>query len=233
MKRVSASLFAFMISLTAFSQSNFQKLSLGAGLGATHSFTDVQKSDFAWAGYGTLDYYFTPFFSLGGEIQKGEIAGGDVHTDPNQRQFINTYTSATFNGKIALGAFIDYERSTFYRLIKDLYVGAGAGIIRNNMKSVVRYQPDTGYEFPGKNSSNDLVFPVNIGINYYFKSNNGIPKLALNINFQSNVTFGEGLDGYDDSPIKFENNNPDIYNFYSIGLRYHFGPVGVSNRSLY
>ncbi len=233
MKRVSASLFAMLISLTAFSQSNFQKLNLGAGVGSTHSFTDLQKHDFGWAGYGTLDYYFTPFFSIGGEIQKGEIVGGDINTDPYERQFINSYATATVNGKIALGAFINYDRNSFSNVIKDLYFGAGAGVVHNRMKSVVRYQPSTGYKFPGLDTSNDIVFPVNLGINFYFRSYNGIPKVALNVNVQSNVTIGEGLDGYNDSSVRFKNTNPDIYNFYSIGLRYHFGPIGISKRNLY
>ncbi|MHA4893688.1 hypothetical protein ACXZ1K_02960 [Pedobacter sp. PWIIR3] len=222
-----------MISLTAFSQSNFQKLSLGAGFGSTHSFTDLRKHDFGWAGYGALDYYFTPFFSIGGEIQKGEIVGGDLHSDPNERQFINSYTAATVNAKIALGAFVDYDRNSFSNFIKDLYVGGGAGLIRNKMKSVVRYQPSTGYKFPGLDASNDIAFPINLGINFYFRSNSGIPKVALNINLQSNLTIGEGLDGYDDSSVKFKNANPDIYNFYSVGIKYHFGPIGISKRNLY
>ncbi|MGY4383454.1 hypothetical protein ACVWYN_000473 [Pedobacter sp. UYP24] len=233
MKRVSASLFAMLLSLTALSQSNFQKLSLGAGFGTTHSFTDLQKHDFGLAGYGTLDYYFTPFFSIGGELQKGEIVGGDINTDPHERQFINSYATATLNGKVALGTFINYERNSFSNAIKDLYIGAGAGLVHNKMKSVVRYQPSTGYKFPGMDRSYNLVFPVNLGINFYFRSNDGVPRLALNINLQSNVTIGEGLDGYDDSSIIFKNTNPDIYNYYSVGLRYHFGPYGISKRNLY
>lgn len=52
----------------------------------------------------------------------------------------------------------------------------------------------------------------------------------MNINLQSNLTIGEGLDGYDDSPVKFKNSSPDIYNYYSVGIKYHFGPVGISKK---
>ena len=234
MKTVVASFFALFLCLTTVAQSNFHKLSLGAGFGSTTSFTDVEKRDFGLAGYGTLDYYFTPFLNIGMEVQKGEIAGGDVATDPNERQFINTYTSLTLNGKIALGSFIDYERNSFANAIKHLYAGAGIGLIRNKMKSVIRYpSSNPTYKFPGVDSGNDIVVPLNLGINFYVGGKSGIRRLAINLNVQGNVTIGEGLDGYNDSPIKFENNNPDIYTYYSLGLKYHFGQVGISRKYLY
>jgi hypothetical protein len=233
MKKVSTILIALLLCMNVMAQSNFYKLSIGGGIGYTHSFTDLQKHDFDLAGYGTLDYHFTPFFSLGGELQKGQIVGGSVESDPNERQFVNSYMSAKILGKIALGAFIDYNRNTFSNFAKDLYIGTGAGIIRNRMKSIARIQGSTGYVFPGKDLSNDIVFPFDLGLNIYFNSYSGYPRVAININLQTNVTIGEGLDGYDDSPVKFKNSNPDIYNYYSVGIKYHFGPIGISRKSLY
>jgi hypothetical protein len=233
MKKVSALFIALLLYLTTMAQSNFHKLSIGGGIGYTHSFTDVQKHDFDLAGYGTLDYHLTPFISIGGELQKGQIVGGSMETDPNGRQFVNAYMAGTINGKIALGAFIDYNRNSFSNFAKDIYVGAGAGVVRNRMKSVVRVREEPYYVFPGATNSNDIVFPLNLGMNFYFKSYSGFPRFAININLQTNVTIGEGLDGYDDSPVKFKNSNPDIYNYYSVGVKYHFGPIGISRKSLY
>ncbi|MBC7565966.1 MAG: hypothetical protein H7223_03285, partial [Pedobacter sp.] len=85
----------------------------------------------------------------------------------------------------------------------------------------------------GDDYSNDIIFPFDLGLNIYFRSYSGIPRLAVNINLQTNITIGEGLDGYDDSSIRFKNSNPDIYNYYSVGIKYHFGPVGISRKSLY
>jgi hypothetical protein len=233
MKKISTTVIALLLCVNLMAQSNFYKVSLGGGIGYTHSFADVQKHDFDLAGYGTFDYHFTPFFSLGIELQKGQIVGGSVETDPNERQFVNSYTAGTINSKLAMGAFIDYNKGTLSNIIKDLYVGAGAGVISNKMKSIARFQESTGYVFPGDDYSKDIVFPLNLGLNIYFSSYSGIPRFALNINLQTNVTIGEGLDGYDDSPVKFRNSNPDIYNYYSIGFKYHFGPVGISKKSLY
>lgn len=232
MKPIYISLFIGLISLKATAQTNFYKLSLGAGAGITQSFADLQKHDFGLAAYGTADFFFTPFLSIGGELQMGEVNGGDVNTDPHERQFINSYKAASINGKLYLGAVADYHGNSFVNAIKWLYVGSGAGIIHNSVNRV-KIQPSTGYSFPGKSVSNELLVPLNLGINFYFSDYAARPRFGINLNFQSNITFGEGLDGYDDTVRSRENGNPDIYNFLSVGIRYNFGLVGLSNKSLY
>lgn len=218
-------------------QSNFYKLSLGAGYGATQSFTDLRKHGFDYAGYGTADFFFTPFISIGGEFQMGQIRGGDIKTDPNEREFVNKYKAATINGKLYLGALVNYKQSKFINAVKWFYAGAGAGLVHNNVDRVV-VKPSTvnsgnPYEFPGKAASTDLLIPLNVGVNFYFPDYGGRPRFGINVNYQTNITLGEGLDGYDDSPIKFSNGNPDIYTYVSVGLRYNFGFIGMSARSIY
>lgn len=235
LKPIFASLLALSLCLNATAQSNFYKMTIGAGAGITQSFADLAKHDYGLAGYGTFDYLFTPFLSLGFEGQMGEINGGDVNTDPNYRQFINRYKAFALNGKVYLGALINYERSGFANAIKGLYAGAGAGIVMNKMRFVVREKPydPSGYVFPGKDSSKDLMIPLNLGINFNFMDRYGYYKYGVNFNYQTNVTLGEGLDGYDDSPLKFKSGKPDIYTYFSIGLKYHFGSVGLSTKTLY
>jgi hypothetical protein len=222
-----------MLSFTAHAQSNFYKVGLGGGVGLTQSFTDVQKHGTGTAIYGTADYYFTPFITLGIEGQMGQISGGDINTDPDHREFINSYKSATINAKVFLGNFIDYNSSKSANILKGLYIGGGMGLIKNAMKDsdIVRFKPGTDYRFPGKDLSYNLTIPVNIGLNLYFADGNGDYRYIFNFNFQSNVTIGEGLDGYNDSPVKFRNGNPDIYNFMSVGIKYNFGPVGLSKKT--
>jgi hypothetical protein len=227
-------LLPILLYVNAAAQSNFYKLGLGGGFGVTQSFADLAKHDYGSAGYGTFDYYFTPFVSLGLEGQMGEINGGDVNKDPNNRQFINQYKAFAVNGKLYLGALIDYNRSGFANAVKGLYAGAGAGVILNKMKFVVREKPDgSGYVFPGADSSKDLVVPLNMGISFNFIDRNGYNRIGLNFYYQANVTLGEGLDGYNDSPIKFKSGNPDVYTYISVGLKYYFGPMGLSIKSLY
>lgn len=209
-------------------------MTIGAGLGVTQSWADLAKRDFGLAGYGALDYYFTPFLSLGLEGQMGEINGGDVYTDRHLRQFINRYKAFNLNGKVYLGSLIDYHRSGFANAIKGLYAGAGVGVVMNKMRFVVREKPDgSGYIFGGKDKSNDLLVPLNLGINFNFMDRYGYYKYGVNLNYQVSVTAGEGLDGYENPPIKFKPGYPDFYTYFSIGLKYHFGTIGLSSKTLY
>lgn len=234
MKPILASLSALLLWLNASAQSNFYKMTIGAGAGITQSFADVAKHDYGLAAYGAFDYYFTPFLSLGLEGQMGEINGGDVYTDPNSRQFINQYKTFTLNGKVYMGSLIDYQRSGFSNAIKGLYAGAGVGVVMNKMRFIVREKPDgSGYIFPGKDSSKDLLVPLNLGIAFNFMDRYGYYKYSLNFNYQANITLGEGLDGYDDSPLRFKSGSPDVYTYFSVGLKYHFGSLGLSSKTLY
>lgn len=216
---------------TSQAQSNFYKIGLGAGAGITQSFADVYKKDFGSAFYGTADYYFTPFLSLGLEAQQGTIKGGDVNTDPHGRQFKNNYRALNLNGKLQLGALVDYQHSRFANAIKGLYAGLGIGAIQHRHRNPIRTREGDNYYFPGKDFSKEIFAPLNIGINFYFPDFSGTYRYVLNANYQTNVTFGEGLDGYDDSIRTLKSGNPDIYTYFSIGLKYQFGPVGISSKS--
>lgn len=234
MKPILASLSALLLWLNASAQTNFYKMTIGAGAGVTQSYTDVAKHDYGLAAYGAFDYYFTPFLSLGLEGQMGEINGGDYYTDPHNRQFINSYKTFALNGKVYLGSMIDYQRSSFANAIKGLYAGAGVGVVMNKMRFIVREKPDaSGYVFPGKDTSKDLLVPLNLGIAFNFMDRYGYYKYGLNFNYQANIALGEDLDGYDDSPLKFKSGNPDIYTYFSVGLKYHFGSIGLSSKTLY
>ena len=221
----------FLLStIPVFSQSNFYKLGIGGGLGFTQSFTDVKKNGLGAAGYGLLDYYFTPFLSLGVEGQMGQITGGDVYTDPGNREFINDYKSFSLNGKVYLGGLIDYQYSKVGNALKGLYLGSGIGVIQNKMIDIARISPE-GYVYPGKDKSRDILVPVNIGLNVYFPDRAGDYRYVVNFNFQSNLTFGEGLDGYDNTSVSLKPGSPDIYNYITVGFRYNLGPIGLSSKT--
>lgn len=161
----------------------------------------------------------------------GQIAGGDLQTDPNNRQFVNDYKAVSFNGKIYLGSILNYDFNRFANSIKGLYVGSGLGLMKNNISAIVRKQPGTGYIFPGTNSSVEPFVPLNLGINFYFPDHRGDYRYVVNLNFQGSISLGEGMDGYDDSPVTFRNTSPDIYSFFSVGFRYNIGPIGLSEKT--
>jgi len=233
LKRILISTILLALTLQSFAQSNFYKLSIGAGAGITQSFTDVRKHDFGLAGYGTLDYLFTPYFSLGLEFQKGEINGGNIHSDPYNRQFINSYQAISINGKISLGQIIDFNYNGFSNKLRGLYLGSGIGVIQNNIKGINRHSlTDPAIYYPGEDTSKDIFFPLNLGINFFFPDRDGFYRYVLNINCQGNITLGESLDGYDDSMQRHKSGTPDIYAFYSVGIKYNFGKLGLYKKTL-
>lgn len=235
-KAILTTLFA-LLTIVGFSQTNFYKLAVGGGLGPTVSYADVTENGQSFGGYISGDYNFTPFLTAGLEIQAGQIKGGNILTNQHNRQFKNSYKAFSVNAKIALGEFIDYETNDFLNAIKGIYIGVGLGAINNNMTYIVRYKPNTqtpdqplGYLFPGRDKSTDLLMPVNLGMNFYFRDREDQLRYIINFNYQGNLTFGEGLDGYDDSMATFKNNAPDIYTLFSVGMKYNFGSVRVYKR---
>lgn len=237
MKRIflSAFLLSFALSIPALptsAQSNFYKLSIGGGAGITQSFTEVKEHAFGIGGYGSLDYMFTPFLSIGLEAQMGQINGGDYKTDPGNKQFTNSYKAVSANGKIYLGSIIDNDYSSLYNTIKGLYIAGGIGKMKNDVTYVVPVEIDNNSYFVQRTSpSSSVFFPVDLGINYYFANFAGFYRYAVNVNYQANITLNEYMDGYDDSKVTFKGGNPDIYTFFSVGLKYYFGPLGLSRKT--
>ncbi|WP_037505227.1 hypothetical protein [Pedobacter jeongneungensis] len=213
-------------------------MSYGFGGGVNKSYTDVYKGGFGYTAYGVFDYHITPFVTLGLEGQYGMVQGGDIETDPHNRQFVNKYKTLSVNVKLMLGEVVDYDKSEFLYNIRGLYLGLGVGVVNNNITDIVRYKPswaayDPGYgPFPGQDKSNNLLVPINFGFNYFINDGYGYMRYIININAQSNFTFGEGLDGYNDSSTKFKNYSPDVYNSYTIGFKYMLGRIKSYRKTL-
>jgi hypothetical protein len=230
-------LLIFIVSFS-FAQSNYFKMSYGFGGGINKSYTDVYQGDFGYTAYGVFDFHITPFVTLGLEGQYGRVQGGDIRTDPNNRQFANKYTSLSANVKLMLGEVVDYYQSEFLYKIRGLYAGLGIGVINNNLTYIVRYKPiwaasNPGYgPFPGEDKSLNMIVPFNLGFNYYINDGYGYMRYIINFNAQSTFTFGEGLDGYNDVRTQFKNFSPDVYNTYTIGFKYMLGNIKTYRKTL-
>jgi hypothetical protein len=93
----------------------------------------------------------------------------------------------------------------------------------------VRIQPrqpwhTADYVFPGADNSVNFVVPLNVGIHWEIKDYWNETRYIIGMNYQSNLTFGEGLDGYNDPKSIFKNDGVDIYNMGTISVKYCFGP---------
>jgi hypothetical protein len=219
------------LSLNSFSQTNFYKFSVGAGAGFTRPYSDLNRSRNSLAVYGTADYYLTPFITLGVEGQAGHIKGGDKDVG-SKRYFNNAYMAGSANVKFHLGAVMDrgFRNTRFQEIINGLYVGTGIGIIRNKVSET--YHPvRVGVRYDqGRDNTKDAFVPVNFGIDYALKDYHGWDRFLINVNLQGTLTFGEGLDGYDDSPVILHNQYPDAYIFPTVGIKYKFGFVGYHKK---
>ncbi|MET4080511.1 hypothetical protein ABIB40_000455 [Pedobacter sp. UYP30] len=212
----------------AFAQFNELKYTAGINVGPNRSYTDVKKGGWGHTFAVDFNYYPLRYLTVGLEGQTGLIQGGNINTDLYNRQFANRYASLAITGKLMVGKLFKVESSEFLYAMRGLYAGVGAGIIKNHMIDIVRYRPsfsdDPGYgPFPGKDDSYNVVLPFNLGINFYIAESGFVSNFIINVNAQSNITIGEGLDGYDDPPNKFENKKQDIYNVYSVGIKYIIG----------
>jgi hypothetical protein len=222
------------LSLNAFSQVNFYKFSIGAGAGLTRPYADLNRIRNSMAVYGTADYYLSPFTTLGLEGQVGHMKGGDKDVG-SKRYFNNAYMSGSVNVKVHLGAFIDkgFRNGPFREVLNGLYAGTGIGILRNKVSETYHREEKDGTRYAydqGRDRSKDAFVTFNGGIDYAIKDYHGWDRLLINANLQGNLTFGEGLDGYDDSPIYTHNQFADVYFFPSLGIKYKFGFVGYHKK---
>ncbi len=198
-------------SIKSVAQSNFYKFTAGGGYGLTLTYPDT-KTLISLSGYGTIDYNLTPFSTLGTEVQKGKLSGGDKIYG-----FINKYTTVTLNGKVHFGEFMRKKdfNNVLLNSLRGIYVGAGIGIISNKGE-----QYNNGTQ-PIDNK--DIVFPFNFGSDFYFSNHWGYSRFILNFNLQSSYFLEDGIDG----DLNFNSNFNDIYNYFSVGVKYNFGPLGL------
>ncbi len=232
MKKLVFFLLGVFVCSNAFAQYNFRRFSAGLSGGLNQPYTDVSRNKANPGGTVNFDFYFTPFVTAGLEAQFGTLQGGDRVLDPHLREFENSYKAVIFSGKLALGQLLNYNRPGLLNTFKGMYVGTGAGFISNKMAFVTRVKPDglNNYTFPGEDSGINLVIPATFGISFNIDDGWGETRYVLSAGYQMNLTFGEGLDGFNDPPAVFENNYNDMYSFSTLSLKYCFGRKGVFYR---
>lgn len=213
---------------------NYPKFGVGLTVGATYPYADLAQSNNGYSGSLALYYNLSPYMPVGLEIQSGQLSGGSRYTDPNTREYKNQYLAAAVHGDFFLGQIIEYDNSGFMRLIKDIYLGGGLGVIKNNMTYIQRVKLNSNppYVFPGQDQSTNVMVPLRVGYEFKIYNGYGDQIFGINLGYIHNITFGEGLDGYADPASNFKNNAPDQYRQIVVGIKFNFGPVGSFFKSI-
>ncbi|WP_343557290.1 hypothetical protein [Sphingobacterium sp.] len=197
-------------------------ISVGAGAGATISLTDLANVESKFAFYGEADYLITPFISVGLHGEKGTLAGNGYNSD-----FKNRYFAGNINGKVRVGQFLTHkdnysyynlQANTLSKIISNIYVGAGAGLVKNRIKNqidpnYINAVTNQGGEFAEDLGEIHFVIPLNLGVDIPFGRTLYGPQWAINVNYQHTLTTNDNLDG-------IKNKSNDQYGFVSLGVKY-------------
>jgi hypothetical protein len=220
-------LFAAITSRAQYDYTSYNYTQYAVGVGASYirGYTNLNQQDNHTSQSATFTYYYTGYIPLTAEIQSGTLSGGNLITDASNRFYINHYIALIFHGDFQLGQIMDDNEGVFLDFMKNFYAGTGFGFVANNNKVQRIAISDPTYVFPGKDQSINLMVPIRAGYEYKFYNRYNEPSVRIYAEYEHNLVFGEGLDGYDDPPNHFKNNNLNQYRQISIGIKYDFGPT--------
>jgi hypothetical protein len=210
--------------------SYFRPFSFGVGYGVTVASAGEETLTSANAAEVNFSYHFTPFVSLSLTGQFGQLTGGDLTTDTYGKQFINDYTAVFVHFDLQAGEFIDYERSPFLNGLKNVHVGTGLGYLANNITSINLLNPVDGSALTYIKDSPNFVIPLRVGYEFKIFNRYDEPQLRLDLNYSFNTAFGTGLDGYTSI---YSHTFVNFYNYFSVGLKYSFGPARAYRKQIY
>ncbi|MGI4020773.1 MAG: hypothetical protein ACRYFA_04645 [Janthinobacterium lividum] len=225
-KCITLTVLLFLCSKISFAQLgyNYSSYSVGLGGGVATADADLNKKINKIAFFGTVSYNYSPFVTFTGEFQVGKLAGGNTVTDKDTRAFVNNFKALNFYADLQMGELIDYKDYILLNVIKNIYVGTGIGVIYNKMAFVQRVSLNNpGYVFPGQDASTELMIPLRIGYEFKLYDFYREPSIRINVGYQMNLAYGEGLDGYNDQPQIFDNHHVDRYSLIGVGVKYGFG----------
>ncbi|WP_118195989.1 hypothetical protein [Albibacterium indicum] len=205
---------------TAFAQFS-RPVSVGVGAGGTLSLADLGNSDIRFAGHVDVDGLITPFISVGIHGEKGILSAYGWNSD-----FENRYYTLSGNVKVRLGQFLSLpdnysnytlRASILNQILANIYLGGGVGFIKNSIENsidpnYVESISNMGGEITDDLNSENLVIPLNIGLDIPLGRSLYGPKWAINLNYQHSLLPKDNLDGV-------INKKNDQYSYLSLGVK--------------
>ncbi|MET3977983.1 hypothetical protein ABIB62_000549 [Mucilaginibacter sp. UYP25] len=204
---------------------NYATFGIGLSASLNRPYADLKKEYNNKSFALTLNYFYTPYVPIGLEFQIGKLSGGgtDLKIDKDGRQYENNYKAVIVHMDVQAGEIMNYQGSTVLNVLKNFYLGSGIGGIMNSVKTQRVSVINPPYMFPGTDSGVNLIIPLRFGYEFKFYNEYDQPNIRLDIGYQHNITFGEGIDGYADPTTKFKNNALDQYRQITVGIKVNFG----------
>jgi hypothetical protein len=211
---------------------NFTPYGIGFGVSTIRGYTNVAKQNNTLSANINFTFNYSPYLPITLELENGRLWGGSPTTDPSRRWYENNFIAIYLHADLQLGQIIDYDYSSFNEAIKNLYFGGGFGLVsdnvnnqRHNVLTSSQYPVPGDYTYPGNNKSLNLAIPLRLGYQFKIYNEYDEPFMSIDVVYQHNIVFGEGLDGYNDPPSQFKNQHPDQYRNIGIVLKYNFGTI--------
>lgn len=205
---------------TAFAQFS-RPVSVCVGAGGTLSLADLGNSDIRFAGHIDVDGLITPYISVGVHGEKGILSAYGWNSE-----FENRYYTLNGNVKVRLGQFLSLpdnysnytlRASILNQILANIYLGGGVGFIKNSIENsidpnYVESISNMGGEITDDLNSENLVIPLNIGLDIPLGRSLYGPKWAINLNYQHSLLPKDNLDGV-------INKKNDQYSYLSLGVK--------------
>lgn len=193
---------------------------IGAGFGIAQLNTHFSDNPYIATYIGSLDYDFNPYFSIGLEAQHGTLQGIDGVNRLHYLSSIDTYNSGTFNVRVAVGQFDDFDaKNGFEDAVKKIYLGVGIGAIRASNELVDHASTNVGIYSGPVPKGKYLLIPFNAGTNIDLPGVLGLDRLSINPNYQFNYVNSLYLDGFQSTKTS---SLKGFYNIISVKLKYKF-----------
>ena len=196
-----------LMSLPCFAYSQairpFKLIDIGTGVSFNRVAGDAETYTNTTSYNLSVNYNPDPYLNFITEFSLGELAGGDEKNTLSGRQFQNAFKSIAFRGQIQLGYLTTGRQNETLRAMRDLYVGAGVGLIANDIKSINRQSilvPE--YVTTGANNSTEVFFPLRVGYELKIKNSFKDTFCKLDFGYQYNLGLGDNIDGFQAGKLK-------------------------------
>jgi hypothetical protein len=235
------------LSYQSFSQSNFRRWSVGVTGGMTVDNMDFRYDNPAGSDYpnatktfginkGSIfgvsaDYNITPYIATGLYINRDYLKNG---RDAYGRMYKANLSSFELKGTVVVGQFYKYDVDNWLLLLKNFYGGIGLGYVTgsNNVGNFpgVKGVPYTRQHKDdlGKSTFQAFTMPIEIGYNVDFYDDYDEIRHVLSINYRTNFTTTDNVNGYNDNlNTGLQNLYKDTYSSLNISYKYCFGAFGT------